>query len=200
MTSDNSGNVLQNEAVVDFIVAATRYCGLVETDSTPEWTRDTMQECRIVLSKLYYSTLEMPPFHQSVRYDSGFDMERIVTEEAYEKIRRRLARFFGIEDYFLNAQQEEQKYSDRPVSASVSELMTDLYQTLADPVWNIRRIGPEVIPDILSSLRYNFDYDWGQSLLLILKQLHDLTANPDFEPSPATDLPEGDDLFDYGEE
>ena len=182
MEHDNSVNLLQNEAVVSFMVAATRYCALLETDSTPEWSLDTMRDCRSTLANLYASALRLPALQTAVSYDGETGFERIVTEDSYEKVRRRLERFFGEEDRFLDAQQEGQKYMDRPVSASVSELMADLYQALADPLWNIRQIGPEAVPSTLAEMQYTFDYEWGKSLLLVLKHLHDLSANPEFEP------------------
>ena len=186
MDNDNSSNLLNNEAAVSFIVAATRYCALLETDSTPLWTLDTMKDCRSVLANLYASALSLPPLHASVNYAEDGDYERIVTEESYTKIRRRLERFFGMEDRFLDAQQEGQKYMDRPVSVSVSELMTDLYQSLADPLWNIRQNGTDAVAGTLADMQYAFEYEWGKSLLMVLKQLHDLVVNPNFEPLSST--------------
>lgn len=93
MDINRSDSLLQNDAVVTFIVAATRYCALVEPLSTPEWTEETMRDCRVILADLYSATLHLPELQSSVNYTSG-DPERVVTEESYTSVRRRLERFF----------------------------------------------------------------------------------------------------------
>lgn len=182
MDNNRSESLLQNDAVVTFIVAATRYCALVEPLSTPEWTEETMRDCRVILADLYSAALHLPELQSSVNYTSG-DPERVVTEESYASVRRRLERFFGIEDRFLDAQQESQRYSDLPVSASASELMADIYQAVADPIWDIRQNGASTLVGTLASIEYTFEYEWGKSILLVLKHLHDLAVNPRFEPA-----------------
>ena len=198
MKTDDTGglSLLQDDNVVSLIVAATSYCALVETDSTRVWTLESMHECRSILAGVYASMLRLPHIDQAVRYDTVEPMERIVTEESYRKVLIRLSKFFGEEDRFPEAHQEAQKLSERPVSLSVSELMADLYQALADPMWNIRQNGSSALPEILADLSLTFEIEWGKKLLSVLKQLHNLINNPSFEPSE-TALTKRD-IEDYG--
>lgn len=172
--------LLQNQAVVTFMVSATRYCALVEPESTPSWTMETMRECRVALAGIYYSALSLPSIPTSIQFVND-ELEHYVTEDSYLRVQQRLERLFGIEDRFLNAQQEEQKYSDLPVSVSLSELMADIYQAVADPLWDIRHNGTTTLVETIGEVVYSFEYEWGPSALIALKQLHDLTINPNFD-------------------
>ena len=185
-TIESGMRLLQDESVAAFFAAAARYCALVEPESTPAWTLETMRECRGVLADLYAAALRLPPLSAAVNYGDDGDFERIVTEESYRRVRRRLRGFFADEDRFPEAQQEAQKLSERPVSVSVSERMADLYQALADPVWNLRQYGAGILPTLLPTVAYAFEYEWGKSLLTVLKQLHDQIGNPLFEPGDGT--------------
>ena len=184
--AEETGNrLLREESVVSFIVAAAKYCALVETESTTEWTEETMRECRTILSEVYASALRFPDVELRAEYAESELPERIVTEDSYRKVMLRLRKFFGEEDRFPEAQHEDQKLSERPVSVSLSELMADLYQALADPLWNIRQNGPRILPETLADLKYAFEIEWGKKLLSVLKQLHNLVNNPFFDPAPA---------------
>lgn len=177
-TSEGSVGVLGNSGVLDFVVAAARYCALVEPSTTPIWTRETLEECRQVLADLYADALRLPtwPVDAFGETTGGF-----VTEEAYEAVRQRLVGALGSYDYFLDAEEEAMKYSETPIGVSSAELLADLYQVLGNFTWVMRGGSERAMYQAVAECRYSMEERWGELLLTVLRQLHRLCLDPLFE-------------------
>lgn len=175
-TQDNK-SVLEMQGVLDFVQAAASYCALIEPWTTKEWSRDTIEECRLLLANVYTSGLQLP---QLELYPFVM-LEHKVTEEEYEAVRSRVEKVLGEFDRFLNAQMEDMKYSDRPVSVSTAEILADVYQALGDFVWLIRTMNERNIYQAVAEVRQSMLDRWGTLLLAALRQLHDLLSDPRFE-------------------
>lgn len=177
MMNKESDSILKVPGVLDFVQVAASYCALVEPSSTPIWTTETLLECRKLLADVYAKGLQLPELF----LDPFAESPRQVTEEAYEAVRGRLERVLGSEDRFLNAQMEEMKYSDRPVSVSTAEILADIYQALGDFVWAIRLLNEPAMYQAVAEVQHSMQERWGSLLLAALRQLHDLSNDPDFE-------------------
>lgn len=175
MEKDKS--ILKMPGVLDFVQVAAVYCALVEPATTSVWDRDTVEYCRRLLADIYARGIALP----NLAMDPYAVLERQVREEDYEAIQNRLERIFGEHDRFLNAQMEEMKYSDRPVSVSMAEVLADIYQALADFVWIMRGAHEQSMYQAVAEVRFTMMERWGTLLLAALRQLHDLLNDPDFE-------------------
>lgn len=176
--SDEKGNsILMQSGVLDFIQYAAAYCALVEPQTTPHWDRSSLVECRKLLAWVYATGLSLP----ELSIDPFVNLERVVTESEYELVRNRIEQFLGENDLFLNAQMEEMKYSDIPVSVSTSEILADIYQSLADTIWIFRGQLERNMRQAIAEVRYALEHEWGTLLLAALRQLHDLHVDPNFE-------------------
>ena len=76
------------------------------------------------------------------------------------------------DDVFLETFEEDMKYSDTPVSASVSEDLTDIYQELYNFVASVRDVNTEAIKSIIISCKEDFAAFWGQTLCNVMRALH----------------------------
>lgn len=171
-----SKSVIQLPGVMDFVQYAARYCALVEPSTTPTWTAETVNECRRMLAWVYSTGLALPDFP----FDPYIQLERTIREQDYEVVRSHIEEVLGEHDRFLNAQMEEMKYSDRPVSVSTAEVLADIYQALGDFVWVFRSQNDRSMLQAVAEIKYTMLHEWGTLLLAAVRQLHDLLINPDF--------------------
>jgi hypothetical protein len=104
-----------------------------------------------------------------------------VTEDDYERLRERIAEILGSEDTFLEVHMEDMRYSDEPITAFISENIADIYQELKDLACNYQTENESVMNEALIACLDAFEQHWGQKLLNILRPLHALSLNPDYE-------------------
>lgn len=183
------GSILYSEPVLAFIQYAVKYCALLEPATTPRWERSTIVECQKYLAHIYTQACELPTLPSSPYHV----LERLVKEEDYEIVKKRLEEVLGEYDRFLNAQMEEMKYSDLPVSVSSAELLSDIYQVLADTAWAFRSGNEQNMYQAIAEVKYSFVHEWGTLLLAVLRQLHDLLSSPHFHLSGGEEELEQDD-------
>ncbi|MDN4754930.1 DUF5063 domain-containing protein [Porphyromonadaceae bacterium W3.11] len=176
-SKDQRSSVIMQPGVLDFIKYAAAYCALVEPQTTPYWSRDTINECRKLLGWVYATGLSLP----DLSLDPFLQLERMVKESEYDLVRNRIQHTLGEHDLFLNAQMEEMKYSDVPVSVSTSEILADIYQELADTVWIFRGQIERNMHQAIAEIRYSLEHELGSLLLAATRQLHDLHIDPFFE-------------------
>ena len=101
----------------------------------------------------------------------------------------------GEEDVYLDVFIEEMKYSDRPVSAFVSEDIADIYQDVRNFV-SVYQYGlTDQMNDALFICKQNFENYWGQKLINVLRPLHSLYYN-DQDEQLTDDLSEEEELWD----
>lgn len=172
-------SILKQAGVLEFIQYAAAYCALVEPQTTSQWDRSSLIECRRLLAWVYATGITLP----ELAIDPFVDLESVVTESEYELVKNRLEQYFGENDLFLNAQMEDMKYSDIPISVSTSEILADIYQCLADTIWIFRGQLERNMRQAIAEVRYALEHEWGTLLLAALRQLHDLHVDPNFEVS-----------------
>lgn len=169
-------SIVYSSEVLRFVQHAMAYCALVEPETTPVWSRETLEQVRRELALVYTTGLMLPEIEPIY---SG-TLEQTVTEEDYDKVRTRLEGIFAEHDGFLDAQQEEMKYSDVPLGRSTSEILADLYQILADMTWVFRQQVEENMEQTIAETRFAMMTEWGTHLLAVERQIHDLLREPDF--------------------
>lgn len=167
--------ILYSPETLDFIRYSMSFLALLDPAVTPRWTRDTVRDCRNTLAAVYTSAARLPDLDPMVFFG---DLERMVGEEDYERVRGRLERFFDDLDLFPDAPDEALQASD----LSLSELLADLFQVLADTVWVYRQQNEETMAQALAEAQYSFEQEWGEKLAIVLRRLHRLLSDPDFRP------------------
>ena len=150
-----------------FIALANEYCHALEHSLDYESREQFMGTMLKLLPRLYItmSDLEDDPYADAY-------IESALEEDVYDMMRGRVAQIMAEEDIYLEVFVEDMKYSDTPISASVSENLADLYQEFYNLVASLRDLDTEEQRQLLGLCRENFIEYWGQILCNVLRALH----------------------------
>ncbi len=83
----------------------------------------------------------------------------------------------GPDDIYLEVFEEDMKYSDTPVSASISEGLADLFQVTFNFLSMIRDAPDEIVGLGLLAMRDDFRGYWSAILCNVLRALNHLAYN-----------------------
>lgn len=159
-----------NSKGLAFTALANNYCSALA--SARESTREEfVAEMLALLPAIYSSISEIAP--------AGFDVEQeyfssYVDEDYYESIRHYAEHLLGPDDIFLETFEEDMKYSDTPIAASVSEGLADIFQDLFNFTQRVRDSEGEALEGALRECKENFEAYWGQTLCNVLRALHSI--------------------------
>lgn len=169
MSIDNTTSVYSDE-VIQFVIAATEYCSFVESIRGDEDLAKVLPRLMEVSAQVSLRSLKLPHWEEG----SLVLLERFVTEHDYERIRTGISGVFAGADIFLDTELHEMKYSDTPVSVSLSESLTDVYQALANAVGLFRTEVESSMRESIAEVFESFRYEWGAKLLAAQRRMHEL--------------------------
>ncbi len=167
MFSEEKNKIIYSPAVIDFMTVAVEFCALLESDKSvrrDEWVNKMLK----ILPLLYVKALMLPDTIQ----ENEELPENFVKEEDYARVETKVTEIMGEENTYLEVFMEDMKYSDRPISAFVSENMADIYQDLRNLVSVYQHNLTEQMNDALFFCKENFHLYWGQKLVNVLRPLH----------------------------
>ena len=104
-------------------------------------------------------------------YSEGF-IDSALDEDVYDLVRGRVAQVMAEEDIYLEVFLEDMKYSDTPISASISENLADLYQEFFNLVHSVQDALTETQHEMLCQCKVNFINYWGQTLCNVQRALN----------------------------
>ena len=157
-----------------FIALANEYCSAIE--KAPEFDKpDFLVQMLKLLPRIYISASDINIKESSEEYY----IEPYLDEDVYNNVRSNIAALMAEDDVFLETFEEDMKYSDTPVSASISEDLADIYQELYNLVASVRDVESEAIHSILITCKEDFAQFWGQTLCNVLRALHSVFYNHD---------------------
>ncbi|MBO7610149.1 MAG: DUF5063 domain-containing protein [Muribaculaceae bacterium] len=165
--SENDIKLEPNELA--FIALTNEYCQTIEK-AAEGIDRDTFVKTMTkLLPRIYISAndIDMNPM-ANVYIDSALD------ETAYEQIRDTISQVMADEDIYLEVFLDDMKYSDTPISASISENLADLYQEFYNLVNAVQYATTSDQSDLLGLCYENFTDYWGQTLVNVLRALHNV--------------------------
>jgi hypothetical protein len=120
---------------------------------------------------LLYLKASLVPETDTVNEDAP---EISVTEEDYNYIVSKLYDVYLTNDAYLEVFLQDMKYSETPITASISEDLADIYQDLKNFITIFERGITENMNDALYVCMENFKTYWGQKLTNVLRALHSL--------------------------
>ncbi len=176
MESNSVNNIVFSRNVVEFVTVGVRYCSFLETFEE-ETAMDLTDKLTKLLPLLYLKAALLP----DVEPEYEAFAEVTVTEDDYNYIVSRLYSVFRENDTYLEVFLEDMKYSDTPISASISENIGDIYQDIKNFVSVYEQGIEENMEEALSVCRDNFKLYWGQKLVNVLRALHTLRYSPNME-------------------
>ena len=107
------------------IALSNEYCQAVEQASTTG-REDFENRLLRLLPRIYIAVSDIP---EGAILDNGY-IQPALDEEGYDEVRRNVSAVMAEDDTYLDVFQEDMKYSDTPITASVSEGAADLFQVL----------------------------------------------------------------------
>lgn len=157
--------------VLTFIGLANEYC--VALSNTYEAEKDEfVAEMLRLLPRIYISmcdvNVEQPMFEDNFYSGSA----SYVDEDYYESVRRGVETIMGEDDTFLETFEEDMKYSDTPIAASVAESLADIFQDLFNFVSVVKDSEGAQTMEALGECKENFEAYWSQTLCNVLRALN----------------------------
>lgn len=169
MTDNESNKLTPNELA--FIALTNEYCQAIE--SALDHDRDHLVSTMVkLLPRIYITANDL-----SLNAMTDSYIEPALRETQYEQVRGALAQVMADEDVYLEVFLDNMKYSDTPISASVSENLADLYQEFYNLVNAVQYASSDDQSDVLGLCYENFTDYWGQTLCNVMRALHTIYYN-----------------------
>lgn len=172
MEKADINNIVYDKSVIDFVTIAVEFCVFLENEEQLpriEWI-DRMLK---ILPLLYVKASLLP---ETLATDEE-PPSTFVREEDYSRVANRIAEVMGEEDTYLDVFMDDMKYSDRPISAFVSENIADIYQDVRNFVSVYQFELTDQMNDALYLCSESFRMFWGQKLVNVLRPLHALKSS-----------------------
>ena len=169
---ENGEDIVFSRNTVEFVTVAAEYCAYIERCN--EHSRKEFTETLLKLLPLLYLKAQMLPEGEKVCDD---ELEDFVTEDSYEVLRMDLYELFSDKDSYLDVFVAEMKYSDTPVTKSISEDLADIYQDVKNFVCLFKLGINETMHDAIIECCEHFAQYWGQTLVNTMRALHEIKYN-----------------------
>ncbi|MDE7387573.1 MAG: DUF5063 domain-containing protein [Muribaculaceae bacterium] len=162
-----------NTNSIAFIGLCNEYCMALENCREAEH-EEFVESMLKLLPRLYIAATDL-----TVNYveDEEPYIDNILDEDYYDSIRRGIEQLMGEHDVYLEVFEEDMKYSDTPVSASIAEGLADIFQALYNFINTVRDSNDEVTAIALLAVRDDFRAYWSATLCNVLRALNHLAYN-----------------------
>lgn len=161
-----------NNNSLAFIALCNEYCMAIE--NARESSHDEfIAEMLRLLPRIYISATDLRVTPLTDEEDAC--LENALEEDYYESVRRNIETLLGADDLYLEVFEEDMKYSDTPIAASISESLADLFQVLYNFVETIKNSPQTMIDVALVAIKDDFASYWSQILCNVLRPLNQLS-------------------------
>ena len=154
---------------------AADYCAICE--NAGELEKDELVDRMLnVLPRIYWEFFDIST--EDTVLPEEFDyFSSYVDEDYYESIRRHIEAVLGPDDVFLETFEEDMKYSETPIAASVAESLADIFQPLYDFISIVKDTDGDRIVEAYMQCKENFEAYWSQTLCNVLRALNHIKYN-----------------------
>lgn len=171
----------------------SEYCLAVE-NARESSREDFLKNVSLLLPKIYIDFCDIVPDDRQDddNAEVAEDVDRFIAleeqldevyptyvdEDYYESIRRGVESLLGPDDVFLETFEEDMKYSDTPIAASVAECLADIFQPLYNFLCVVKDSDGESIVGAYMQCREDFVSYWSQTLCNVMRPLNNLRFHP----------------------
>lgn len=166
-------DIVFSRNTVEFVTVAAEYCAYIERAG--EHNRKEFIETLLKLLPLLYLKAQMLPAEEERISEES--LEDFVTEDSYEVLRMNLYEILADKDSYLDVFVADMKYSDTPITKSISEDLADIYQDIKNFVCLFKLGINETMHDAIVECNEHFRLYWGQTLVNTMRALHDARHN-----------------------
>lgn len=164
---DSKSGPAYSRSVVEFVAVANEFCKYAERASEIKGD-DLLKILQRILPLMYLKASLLPQLEPF--FEDG--NEKFVSESDWNKIHEILREKFGTANDYLEVFDEKIKDTEGPVTSSISENLTDIYQDIKDFLLLYQTGTEEVMNDAIWECRLNFENFWGQKLVNALRAVH----------------------------
>ena len=160
---------LENNEIA-FLALCNEYCAAMENARETERGEFVTTMLRL-LPRIYIAATDLR------RDDTALTDAYVadaLEEDYYEAVRMRVAELLGEDDTYLEVFEQDMKYSDTPIGASIAEGLADLFQVFYNIVQTARGATPELIAELIPELRDDFANYWSRTLCNVLRALNNI--------------------------
>lgn len=153
------------------IALCNEYCYALE--NVAETDRDSLIASMLrLLPRIYIATADLSV--DRVDLDEMGYIDNSLDEDYYESIRRRIGDMLGMDDAYLEVFEDDMKYSDTPIGASISEGLCDIFQPLYNFLYTVKDAPDDVTCSALLALKDDFESYWSRPLCNVMRALNRL--------------------------
>lgn len=155
--------------ILAFIALSNEYCAAMENaaSSTPAEFAQTMLR---LLPRIYISASDIP----NAGFGDNDFIEPSMDEDMYNAVNSTVAALFGEHDTYLEVFEEDMKFSDTPIAASIAEGLTDIMQVLYNFVETVRNAPNALIERAIDTIAEDFRNYWSRILCNQLRAINAL--------------------------
>ena len=174
---DNIHELVYSKSVIEFVTVANEYCKGIET-VTNFPVVESLRKIQKILPLLYLKTTMLPRI-ETILED---ELEKYVSELDYNMLLKKWSNALGEYDSFYEVFDPSIQFGQETVTATVSENLMDIYQSLKNFLEAYSIGNEEVMNDALFQCYLSFEEYWGQNLVNVLRAVHQLVySGVDFE-------------------
>lgn len=167
MQNRETYKVVFSKNVVEFVTVAVQYCAYLEHIEQDTLTIAT-DKLNKLLPLLYLKAVLVP----DISIEDEIFNEIFVTEDDYNTILSKLYNIYKSQDSYLEVFMDEMKFSDTPITASISEDLTDIYQDLKNFICVYELGQDDSMYIALYCCFEHFKLYWGQKLVNVMRAIH----------------------------
>lgn len=167
---DNTG---LNTNSIAFIGLCNEYCISIENVKETD-KQEFVDNMLRLLPRIYISATDL---QIDLPGEEDQFVENFLDEDYYDALRRNTEALMGEDDVYLEVFEEDMKYSDTPVAASISEGLADLFQVLYNFINSIRDTTDDTVKLALINIREDFQSYWSAILCNVLRALNHIKMN-----------------------
>ena len=156
-----------------FIALCNEYCNAVENAGQTDRDDFTVTMLRL-LPRIYITATDLDAGIE--QYGDAY-IEDTLTEDYYDAMRRAVEGLYGEDDTYLDVFEEDMKYSETPIAASISEGIADLFQVLYNYLETVRDAPNDLIIEATAAVREDFAQYWSRKLCDVLRAVNALKYN-----------------------
>ena len=152
-----------------FTALCNEYCAAIEHAAATEQP-DFVANMLRLLPRIYISAFDLT---DEGALDDGY-IEQRLDEDTYDSLRTSLQALLGGNDTYLEVFEEDMKYSDSPIGASLSEGLADLFQEFYNYLETVRDATDDVVKSALVAVKEDFGMFWAATLCNVLRPLNSI--------------------------
>lgn len=154
----------------DIVTMSKNYCETCQ-DSIQYTREEFIDRILDLLPRIYWNFFDLSA---GVSLGESDYFSDYVDEPLYEEVRRGIASVMGGADTFLETFEEDMKYSETPITASVSEGLADIFQPLYNFVSIVHDSEGSQLEEAFISCKEDFENYWSQTLCNVMKALNNI--------------------------